>query len=124
MNLESEYQKALAEIGPITPWWSEPDHMYLFEHPFYPWVMHADPSCDETIAGYHRALKGFIEDRINGGVAPETDRSTLGRGGARPGAGRPRKLIKSRRTYIPEDIAQWLENPAHQEQVRRMIRKA
>lgn len=124
MALEQEYKKALKEIGPIEPWWSDEDGMFVFEHDLYPFVMHADPDKQKTIDGYCRALKGFIEERLAGNVAETVERITSGRGGYRPGAGRkpgstkePTKMVR-----LPIGIADWLkDDPAHIEQVRRLM---
>lgn len=109
MQLDEEVKKALEEIGEIAPWWSEEDGMYVFEHPAYPFVMHADPDEAEAKAGYLRAITGFIEDRLAGMVAPDVDRVTSGRGGVRPGAGRPRKDVATIAIRLPEDVARWLK---------------
>lgn len=121
--LDTELQIALAEIGSITPWFSEDDGLYVFEHALYPWVMHADPTPELTVAGYHRALRGFIEDRMAGTVATVTTAGTAGRGGLRAGAGRPRKAARTR-IYIDSDLAQWLKDEANQHQLRHWLQQA
>jgi hypothetical protein len=122
-ELEKQLEIALDEIGVIQPWWSEEDRLYVFEHPAYPMVMHGDADCEEARAGYLRALKGFIEERLAGNVAESVERITLGRGGARPGAGRPRKDIPTVAIRIPEDIANWLkaDPEKHIAAIRRII---
>lgn len=119
-NLETELQTALQEIGEIAPWWSQDDGMFLFEHPAYPMVMHADPDKDAARAGYLRALKRFIRHRLNGALDPGTERVTSGRGGAREGSGRPRK-DPTKTVRLPLDMATWLQDRQHQEQVRRLM---
>jgi hypothetical protein len=118
--INAELKKALTEIGPIDPWWSEEDGMFVFEHAAYPFVLHADPDRQETVDGYLRALRGFIEDRMNGDLAESVDRITSGRGGRRSGAGRPKQDPKVRK-WLPPDIAAWLEDPVHVEQVRKLM---
>jgi len=113
---------ALQEIGGIKPWWSEEDQMFVFEHPLYPRVMHADPDIEETIQGYLRALHGFIEDRLHGHLSDTAERVTSGRGGKRPGAGRPKKPVSTVAIRLPNDIANWLKaDPRHMAQVRKIM---
>jgi hypothetical protein len=82
---------ALAEIGDITPWPSEYDEgHYLFEHPAYPMVYYSDPDPAVVTERYKLVLKEFLQDRLKGQVAEATEAITSGRGGARPGAGRPK----------------------------------
>jgi hypothetical protein len=124
MDIHQEILVALAEIGPVEPWWSEEDQMFVFEHPSYPWVMHADPSLEETKYGYLRALRTFIQDRLNNTVADSTERTTRGRGGLRPGAGRPKGSTKepTKMVRLPIDVADWIKaDPAHLEKVRNMM---
>jgi hypothetical protein len=124
MNIDPEIQVALAEIGPIEPWWSEDDEMFVFEHPAYPRVMHADPDKQEAVNGYVRALRTFIEYRMAGKVTDAVERSTRGRGGMRPGAGRPKGTVKNPTLLIrlPVDVATWLKaDPANLDTVRRII---
>lgn len=124
MTLEQEYKQALKEIGPIDPQWSDEDQMFVFEHSAYPYVMHADPDKQKTIDGYHRALKGFIEERLTGNVADYVDRVTSGRGGYREGAGRKPGSTKepTRMVRLPIVVADWLkDDPDHVEQVRRLM---
>jgi hypothetical protein len=124
LRIEKELEIALREIGEIRPWWSKEDEMYVFEHPAYPFVMHADPDREEAKAGYMRALTGFIEDRIKGRVAPDVDRVTSGRAGARPGARRAKRSIKrkTQRINLPDDVATCLtEDPSRIEKVRALM---
>ncbi|MEW6667635.1 MAG: hypothetical protein AB1512_20700 [Thermodesulfobacteriota bacterium] len=125
MNVEKELKNALKEIGEIKPWWSEDDKMYVFEHETYPTLMHADSDPDEVVKGYERALRRFIQYRMRGQVAESVERITSGRGGYRPGAGRPKGSTKgkTRRISLPEDVAAWLkEDPAHIEKLRAMMK--
>jgi hypothetical protein len=119
-EIKEHLDTALKEIGAIEPWWSDEDEMYVFEHSLYPRVMHADPDKEETRKGYLRALTGFIEDRLSGNLAEMADKVTSGRGGRRPGAGRPRKG-RTVRKYLPVDVAQWLDNEENLEQVRKLM---
>jgi len=122
-ELEKHLKLALSEIGPIEPWWSDEDGMYVFEHDSYPRVMHADPDIEETKAGYLRAITGFIEDRLNGMISESAERVTKGRGGHRPGSGRPKgtKKPKTKRVTLPLEVADWLEEDDHLSQVKQLM---
>ena len=112
MNLDAEYRKALAEVGEINPWWSDEDEMYVFSHPAYPAVDYLDPDPERVIRRYQEVMKEFIRNRMAGNLADVVERITPGRGGARPGSGRPRNEIATVTIRIPEDIASWLKaNP-------------
>ena len=117
---------ALQEIGEVLPLWSEESQMYVFEHEAYPAVMHADPDREKAAEGYLRALQGFIQERLEGNIAPFMDRITSGRGGARPGAGRPKGSVKGKTKMVrlPEDIAIWIKQGQHLEQVRALMEEA
>ncbi len=121
--LKTELNKALQEIGAITPWWSEDDEMFIFEHDAYPFVVHGDKDASKVKEGYIRALTGFIEERLADNVAEGIDKVTSGRGGFREGAGRPKGTTKDKtlRIYLPEDIARWLKNKENQAQVYKLM---
>ncbi len=59
-NTPGKYEAALAEIGPIVPW-KDVYGYYVFEHPAFPRVMHADRDKEACIEGYKRALYGWLE---------------------------------------------------------------
>jgi hypothetical protein len=121
MNIKAELEKALQEIGEIKPWWSEEDQMFIFEHEAYPFVMHADPDLGKTIAGYKRALKGFISDRMSGQLDATVDRATSGHGGLRVGAGRPKNQIPTIQIRLPLHIAQWIQDPEHIKVIEKLM---
>jgi len=121
-NVDTEFKLALQEVGPIEPVWAEGDGVYVFEHEAYPFVMGGGPTVKEARNSYRQALKDFIEARLNGQLAPVADKMTSGRGGLRPGSGRPKNNIASIRISIPQDVGQWLQSdPKHIEQVRRLM---
>jgi hypothetical protein len=123
MSIQDELKIALAEIGPIEPWWSDEDDMFVFEHAAYPWVMHADADKEEVKKGYIRALTGFIEERLSGTLAPKSDETTPGRGGFRQGSGRPKGTKKEpkKRVYLPIEVADWILEDDHLSQVQRLM---
>ena len=127
MTLAKELHKALKEIGPIEPWWSEKDGLYVFEHAAYPMVdyAHSDPVVVKE--RYQAVLKEFIQDRLLGNVAEVTERLTSGRGGYRVGAGRPKGTTKvaTVQVRLPEDVAHWLKaDKSHIDAIRNIMQDA
>ena len=122
--MKEDLEIALAEIGPIEPWWSEDNGMYWFEHDAYPYVMHGDPDIEKTKLGYMRALKGFIKDRLTGNLDETVDRISSGRGGVRSGSGRPVGTTKAptKLVRLPVQVADWIKaDPVHLEQIKRLM---
>ncbi len=113
---------ALKEIGKIDPIFDADVQEWVFEHPLYP------ESCSgstrsEVIKCYPLYLRQFIEQRLKGNLASSVEKKTSGRGGKRPGAGRPLGTAKTptRTVRLPLDIANWIRSdPKHLEQVRRL----
>jgi hypothetical protein len=115
---------ALKEIGKIKPWFDEDVNAYVFEHPSYP-VEYAGESEAEVIKGYPEYLREFILHRLNGRLHPLMEKETKGRGGKRPGAGRPKGTKKSptKVVRLPRDIAIWIEKPSSIPRIRQFIAK-
>ncbi|MBK8190933.1 MAG: hypothetical protein IPK79_10845 [Vampirovibrionales bacterium] len=120
VELDRHFDMARAEVDGVQPQWSPEDQMYLVEHPAYPMVMHADPDPEKALTGYFRALRQFVKYRLAGEIADTTEQATSGRGGAREGAGRPRKN-ETKTVRLPVDMADWLRDQKHQDQVRRLM---
>ena len=121
MNIEKEVQKALMEIGEIKPWFSDEYGFYVFKHPTYPVVDYVGDTPEETIEGYKRILKEWIQERINQNIPDFVEKMTSGRGGARPGAGRPKKE-ETTQIRIPTDIATWLRaDPSRYHKIRELM---
>lgn len=123
-ELKNELKLALAEVGPIKPWFDEEVNAWIFEHPLYP-VEYGGDSPKEVIENYPKYLEVFIEHRMQGQLADFLEKETKGRGGYRPGAGRPKGTHKEpkSRIYIPTDIAEWLKIGANIEKIRHLMRK-
>jgi hypothetical protein len=111
-KLKKELSIALKEIGEIYPWFDKEVDAWVFEHPLYP-VRYAGSSCEEVIKNYPRYLEVFIEHRLQLRLDEVNEKKTLGRGGRRPGAGRPKGSIKesTKQIRLPADIADWLRIP-------------
>lgn len=114
-------EAVLAEIGPIMPVWDAECGEYGFSHPLYPSIEAPGDTPEECISTYQRLLAKFLEERLKGNLAPHVERMTSGRGGRRPGAGRPRG-IPTLTVRLPADVAEWLKaDPGRIEQVRRLM---
>jgi hypothetical protein len=111
--LDTEYDKALAEIGTIQPWWSEADQLYGFKSDYYPFVDYFAKSPESVIKNYKRLLKEFILERLNGNMADlyEAIPGQAGRnwGGSRPGTGRPKAAEKTKLYRLPVSVGDWLK---------------
>lgn len=124
-EIEKELKKALAEIGQITPWFDEEVNEWGFSHDFYP-VECGGNSPKEVIEKYPLYLKEFIKHRLEGNLNELVEKKTKGRGGYRPGSGRPKGAVKEpkKRIYIPVDIANWFEHdPTACQDVRKLMRR-
>jgi hypothetical protein len=124
-EIEKELKQALTEIGRIIPWFDDEVNEWGFSHELYP-VECGGSSPEEVIEKYPLYLKEFIKERMKGNLNPLVEKSTKGKGGYRPGAGRPKGSVKEpkKRIYIPEDIANWFEHyPNACQDVRRLIRR-
>ncbi|HEY9685423.1 MAG TPA: hypothetical protein V6C52_00460 [Coleofasciculaceae cyanobacterium] len=122
-NIDNELKKALQEIGTIQPWWDEDVSAFVFEHSAYP-VRYAGDTEQEVIENYPQYLREFIAERLAGNLAPEVERATSGRGGRRPGAGRPLGTRKeaTERIRLPLPIVQWLrDDPDNVDKIRRLM---
>lgn len=112
-ELRKALDTALNEIGPIEPWWSEDDEMYVFEHDAYPAVDYAHTDLETVKKRYVIILTDFLTERLKDNVDPAVEKITSGRGGVRAGAGRPVGTVKvpTKQIRIPSDIVDWiLEN--------------
>lgn len=113
---------ALKEIGKIKPWFEEDVEAWVFEHPNYP-VSYAGKSVQEVVKKYPLHLKEFILERLAGNLDPLVENKTIGHGGVRAGAGRPKGSIKepTKQIRVPLDIAEWLKRPGVIPQVRSIM---
>jgi hypothetical protein len=123
-EIDEHLKIALEEIGKIKPWFDKDVNAYVFEHPSYP-VEYAGKSKREVIKGYPEYLREFIRHRLNDRLHPLMEKETKGRGGKRPGAGRPKGTKKSQTKVVrlPKDIATWIEKPTSIPQIRQFIAK-
>lgn len=112
-EIKEHLKIALSEIGEIKPWFDKDVNCWVFSHKNYP-VEYGGDSAKEVIKNYPKYLKEFIKHRIEGTLSPINEKETKGRGGYRPGAGRPKgsktasPMIQIR---LPEDIAKWIKYP-------------
>jgi hypothetical protein len=106
-DLTKELKIALTEIGSIKPWFEKEYKTWVFSHPLYP-VECEGISSEEVIKKYPKYLAVFIEHRMQGRIDTINEKKTKGKGGYRPGAGRPIGSIKepTKQVRLPIDIAQ------------------
>ena len=124
-EIKKELNKALKEIGQITPWFDEDVNEWGFSHKLYPVECGGD-SPEDVIEKYPLYLKEFIKERLKGNLNELVERKTKGKGGFRPGSGRPKGSVKEpkKRIYIPEDIANWFEHdPTACQDIRKLMRR-
>ena len=127
-EVEDHLQIALEEVGEIKPWYAKEVNCWVFEHPNYP-VSCGEDTAEDVIAKYPLYLKEFIRYRLIDRLDPFMEAETRGRGGARPGAGRPKKksktVTKSIRLSEPlADVAKWLrKHPEAIPEVQKLMRK-
>ncbi len=113
---------AMKEIGPIKPWFDPEVQSWVFEHELYP-ESYGGETKKEVIERYPLYIRQFIENRLDGTLAPWVEQRTRGRGGKREGAGRPLGTTKEPTVVVrlPLDIVNWLKaDPSHLEQVRHL----
>lgn len=121
--VDDHMQIALDEIGVIEPWFDEDVEAWVFEHPAYP-ESYGGESKEEVIERYPLYIRQFIEERLKGNLASFVEDCTTGRGGKRPGAGRPVGTIKAptKRVSIASDLADWLkEDPSHELEAKELL---
>ncbi len=125
-EIEEHLEIALKEVGKIKPWFEKDVDAWVFSHKNYPDVEYGGESPQEVVENYPKYLREFIKHRLNDNLAPRIEKKTKGRGGKRAGAGRPRGTIKEVKTrvYLPQDVAEWFQNPASIPQVRQLIAKS
>ena len=122
-KIKKEVTIALSEIGTVTPWFDKDFNAWIYSNPLYP-IECEGQSPEEVAEKYPKYLEVFIEHRIKGTLDATNEKKTKGKGGARPGAGRPQGSIKepTKQIRVPQDIAVWLNQPGTIEHIRQMIR--
>lgn len=124
-EIKEHLEIALKEIGNIKPWFDEEVNEWVFNHTNYP-VEYGGKSAEEVIRNYPKYLSEFIKQRLNNNLNPLTEKKTMGHGGNRDGAGRPKGSVKEEkeRISLPKDLAFWFKhNPNAIEITRMTMRK-
>ncbi len=121
-EINKELKIALSEIGEIKPWFDKKMNAWIFEHQAYP-VGYSGDSIEEVIKNYPLHLKEFIKERLKNNLDPIIEKATKGRGGLRPGSGRPKgaKGTPTKQIRLPEDIANWLKQPGMINHIRVLL---
>jgi hypothetical protein len=108
-----ELAVALAEIGPITPTLDPEYGNWVFRHTLYPSVEYWGETAEEVQQGYPFYLAEFIKHRLASRIHEQDEQATQGRGGRRPGAGRPmgaKGAYKTQQVRIIEPLALQLKS--------------
>ena len=123
-EIEKHLKIALKEVGELKPWFDKDVNAWVFEHRAYP-VEYAGEAKEEVIENYPKYLYEFIRHRLNDRLHPLMEKKTKGRGGKRPGAGRPKgtKKAPTKVVRLPADVANWVEKRSSYPQVRQLIAK-
>jgi hypothetical protein len=121
-EIDKHLKLALKEIGEIKPWFNKEFKTWVFYHNLYP-VEYSGDSKEEVIQNYPLYLKEFIKHRLQDSLAPLMEQKTVGHGGKRTGAGRPKKPTEERkvRVYLPRDIATWIKYPGMIQSIRQLV---
>jgi len=109
-EIEKHLKDALSEIGEIRPRFDKEVNEWIFSHKLYP-VECAGDSPKEVIKNYPKYLREFIKQRLKDNLNPLVEKKTKGRGGRRPGAGRPKGSKKSptKTIRVPSEFADSLQ---------------
>lgn len=120
-EIDDHLKMALKEIGKIKPWFDEEVGEWVFSHALYP-VEYGAKSEEEVIENYPKYLREFILHRLENRLEENLERKTKGRGGARPGAGRPKgskKIIPTKVIRLEAPIAEWVKK--HQSEIHYLM---
>jgi hypothetical protein len=125
--LDKAHSAALTKIGTIEPWYEKDVASWVFENEAYPAVRAAGGSVEEVIEIYPLYLKDYLEEELKGNVSPLA-KSTFsgGRGGSRPGAGRPKGSKRSESSTIirlPLYVVDWLKTPENRAQLESLAKQ-
>ena len=127
-EIETHLKKALKEVGEIEPWFDKAVNCWVFEHALYP-VTCGEDTKEEVIAKYPLYLHEFILHRLENRLDPYVEEATKGRGGTRPGTGRPKKEKKliTKTIRLSMDLypaALWLrQHPEALPEIQKIMRK-
>ncbi len=124
-EIDEHLKIALEEIGKIQPWFDKSVDAWVFNHSSYP-VECGGETKKEVIERYPLYLREFIRQRLNKNLAPNIEKRTKGRGGERPGAGRPKGSKKelTKRIYLPIDVVNWFGKPGAISKFRQYVARS
>ena len=122
-EIKAHLKIALKEIGEVNPWFDKEVNAWIFESPLYPVGCSGD-SPTEVIEKFPLYLEEFIEQRLKSNLNAGVEKRTVGKGGKREGAGRPKATNKEEKTrvYLPLDIAQWIKYPETITDIRNLMK--
>jgi hypothetical protein len=122
-EIKAHLKIALDEVGEINPWFDKDVNSWVFESDLYPVGCSGD-SAKEVKAKFPLYLEEFIEQRLKNNLNEGVEKRTIGKGGKRESAGRPKKAHKEekKRVYLPIDIATWIQYPETIPNIRNLMR--
>jgi hypothetical protein len=124
-EIKKEVTIALSEIGVIVPWFDNEFNTWIYSNPLYP-IECEGQNAEEVVKKYPQYLEVFISHRMDGTLDSLNEKKTKGKGGYRPGSGRPKGSVKElkKRIYIPADIADWFEHyPNACQDIRKLMHR-
>lgn len=110
-EINAHLKKALKEIGEIKPWFDKEVNEWIFASPLYP-VEYGGESAEEVIKNYPKYLFEFLKHRLDDRLDLLVEKKTKGRGGIRPGAGRPKgskKRPPTKTIRVDRRVADWVK---------------
>ncbi len=120
-EIDEHLKIALEEVGEIRPWFDKEVKEWIFSHRLYP-VECGGESKKDVIENYPKYLREFIKHRLNKKVDRLVEKKAKGRGGLRPGSGRPlgSKKTKTTKTIrMKVYMAEWIKN--HEDEIEGVI---
>jgi hypothetical protein len=120
-EIDDHLKIALQEVGAIKPWFDKEIKEWVFSHDLYP-VEYSGDSKGEVIENYPKYLREFIRHRLNNRVEELVEKKTRGRGGARPGAGRPlgsKRTGETKTVRVTLPVARWVKE--HETEIEGII---
>ncbi len=120
-EIDEHLKIALEEIGEINPWFDKEVKEWIFSHRLYP-VECGGGSKKEVKENYPKYLREFIKHRLRKKVDRLVEKKTKGRGGLRPGAGRPpgsKKTQTTKTIRMKVYMAEWIKK--HEDEIEGVI---
>lgn len=122
-EVKKQVKQVLDEVGEIKPLYDKKLKDWFFSHPSYP-IECGGSSPEEVIENYPKYVEEFVRHRLEDRLDEHVEKRTLGRGGKRPGSGRPlgsKSAEPTKQIRVPLDIAEWIKSPGMIKRIREMM---